>query len=142
MIGASIWYAQQWDKFHSPYYGDYRDALDREDPHAAVVPFYVTATFAFPSVAIATSPYAYLFSKASQLSHRADLLDYELSSVKHFARHAPFSDIVPMRAAASRRLASKWFLARAGARLLPGLGWGLLAYDIYSVSKWYLESDF
>jgi hypothetical protein len=140
MISGAVWYLQQWDEFHAPYYGDYRESMSEKK--SAVVPFYAFATLAVPAVGIGISPYAYLFSKGHQLSGIADDAAYDLARNRHIFQHAPFSKIAPMRGAASRVLASKWLFARAGARLVPGLGWALLAYDLYNVGKWYIESDF
>jgi len=70
---------------------------------------------------VATSQHAYMVRHGMKISR---------SSAAHFA-HAGVGR-------ARTRLALR-FGAKMGARLIPGLGWALLAYDVYTVTNMILD---
>ncbi len=69
----------------------------------------------------ATSQYSYMVRHGMSISS---------SSASHFAQ----AGVGRARTRLALRLAGK-----AGARLIPGLGWALLAYDVYTVTNMILD---
>ncbi len=139
MLTGAVWYLVGWDKFHSPYYGRVSSALQEGNRGALASIPYALWTGVAPAVLMGLGPYHYMFTKPAEWGHTATMIDDELRSVRHIARHFP--RLGPMNAAVSQRMATRAMYLRVGARLVPFLGWALLAYDVAQLSKWYIESD-
>ena len=148
MIRGSIWYMEQWDKLHSPMYKPVYDASTdtRRSKYSRAAGFtsailYSAMTGLTPSIVIASSPYHIMYSVSSDLSLGwRTAMRAEGGMLVHTTGVSRWvlggSDDV------FRLVRSRLFLAKAGARLIPGLGWALLAYDLYTVGNWYMKTDF
>ena len=133
MITAAIWYVDQWVKH--PFGGGATKHMmkpgtsrDYEMMPAALV--YALWTGGVPALHIAGTPY----HKLANWTY--DAYDY-LYRTEPIVRHSQLA-----RGGMSRRLWFKRGFAKVATRAIPGIGWALFAFDIYSVSKWYLETDF
>ena len=144
MIIGALWYFDQW--YDSPFGGGVaRDMMKHQSSEGEMIPaafVWSAATFGVPAVHIAGMPYHSIFKKGAQLS-------------EYVARTAPTPvwlhpaskfDMTTMKWVLPRaKLSRKMLLrgvAKVGARAVPGLGWALLAVDLYHVGKWYMETDF
>ena len=135
MIWAAIWYLDKWA--NSPYGGGVAWSMTKPGssgeyemmPGALV---YTLATAALPAVHIAGTPYGAI----SKVASRLDEYVYNTSTT---GKMSSFS-FTKKRFVYSNR----WLLrsgAKVGSRLVPGLGWGLLAYDLYTVGRWYMQDE-
>ena len=148
MIRSGIWYLEHWNKFHSKYYGDVgsfvfdgsRSKTERTLGWSWAVAYALTTGLA-PAVFLGISPYHYIYHGASTLDLGwRTALRAEGGYLAHSTATSRWilggsDDVLKLRY--GRLLAAK-----AGSRLIPYVGWSLLAYDLYNVGKWYLESDF
>ncbi len=148
MLITGNWWLHKWHKFHRKGYEPFFEGVFDEDileSHRAVgftAGFlYAAMTAVSPAFVLAASPYHALYSASSELSlgwrtaMRAEggYLAHSTSVSRWILGGT--DDILNVR---YRRL----LLAKAGSRLIPGIGWALLAVDVYHLSKWYLETDF
>lgn len=101
-------------------------------------------TSAVPLLAVAGAPYDVFirstdsldrFNRAARLQRTAMaqhsyMVRHGMSVSKSSAAHFAHAGVGRLRTKAALR-----FGARVGARLVPGLGWAMLAYDVYTVGK-------
>ncbi len=130
MISGAVWYLDKWSKHK--YGGQATWAMtapgsNREYDMMPAALIYGLFTAGIPAVHIAAMPYA----KIADLSY--DLAEYASRTDSIWRSQIPkfFTRKGMLRVG-----------AKIGARALPVVGWALLAYDVYNVSKWYLETDF
>ena len=133
MIVGAFWFLDQWVDSG---FGDFAWSMAKDDdgenmmmPGALV---FSLATAGIPAVTIAAMPYHTISVASSKL----DEYVYRTSTTGKMS-HFSFTK---QRFVFSRR----WLLrstAKVGARLVPGLGWALLAWDLYSLADWYMRSD-
>ncbi|HHZ64180.1 MAG TPA: hypothetical protein EYN51_01555 [Flavobacteriales bacterium] len=150
MIRGAIWWLEQWNNIHSPLYRPFGDAILSEDSELSdsrkLAGFtsgllYAGMTGLAPAIVIGSSPYLYMSKAGGSLSEGwRTAMRVEGGLLAHTTPVSRWilggSDDV------FRLVRSRLFLAKVGARFIPGLGWGLLAYDLYTVGKWYMETDF
>lgn len=148
MLRGSVWYLEQWDRIHSPMYKPFADAVfhsDISDERKAVGwsagVLYTVMTALSPAIIIGVSPYQGMYRVSSELSlgwrtaMRAEggMLAHSTGVSRWIL--AGTDDVFNV-------VRSRLFLAKAGSRLIPGVGWALFAYDLYKVGQWYMETDF
>lgn len=133
MIIGAFWYLDKWA--HSGF-GDFAWSMAKTDdgenmmmPGALV---FSLATAGVPALAIAAMPYQTISVASSKLDeyvYRTSTTG-KMSSFSFTKRRFVYSNRWLLRSA-----------AKIGARAVPGLGWALLAYDLYTVADWYMRSD-
>ena len=142
MITAAVWYVDQWIKH--PFGGGATKHMmapgpDREYEMMPLALLYALMTGGIPALHIAGTPY----HKLADWTY--DAYDY-LDRTEDLHRRPTRLQVNwknPLRSRITHN--TVWLrrgLAKVATRALPGIGWALFAYDIYSVSKWYLETDF
>jgi len=106
-----------------------------QDKPYAYLPIMVAA--AFQSAAISVTPYYWIIQAAGSAEQYAWLRTASQHKIKGF-RAGPGvpKGIHPYGWSTSKRAGRRLLVAKIGARFIPYVGWGLLAYDAYLVGKW------
>jgi hypothetical protein len=139
MISNALWYIHQWNR--ARWGGELsRDMMEHGDKDSLATSFgiigHAFGTGLVPATIIGTSPYA-------ALQYGSMAAEDYLARKAYLGEHASWS-LSKARwtysRSFSRRLIAKG-AAKVATRFIPIVGWGLFAYDLYNVGKWYLESD-
>lgn len=134
MMKAAAWYAGEWHKFHKSAYAPSVDRATEHPVFGSLAMLYVSETLALPIVAASVSPYVKLHQVSQQM-------DWALEASRPGMR-APLHNWSPKLYKFGKRGLAARIALRIGSRAIPYVGWSLLVYDLYSVGKWFMETDF
>jgi len=88
------------------------------------------------SAAISGMPYASLIQAHGFVEDYVWMRTAPQHRIKGFRIKSPGFKAVPYGWSVSRKAAFRLGAAKVAARFIPYVGWGLLAYDLYTVGKW------
>ena len=140
MLKHALWLLdKEWEWYHS----DARKRLwthrqfQLGDPDTPIwLPFAVLGGATAQTALIASFPYVGLAKGAGIASDYVWLRTAPQHAVQGFKFGPGIKGFQPYGWSTSRKAMFRLGAAKVAARFIPYVGWGLLAYDLYSVGKW------
>jgi len=137
MIRAAIWLLEhQWNAVN------YIAAEDAHPADVMALKLVTTAATAPIWAGVAVMPYWKMHQQSARMAwavkdvaHTARIRARFGSTAAKF-RTMTYWNWFPKHRAFAGRSAARFAITKVGARFIPYVGWGLLAYDLYSVGKW------
>jgi hypothetical protein len=130
MIRPAIWVLEQEYEFAKKQFSWGPKGV----PPSAVFALIVMGVF--QTAVISGMPYASLIQAHGFVEDYVWMRTAPQHRIKGFRIKSPGFKAVPFGWSVSRKAAFRLGAAKVAARFIPYVGWGLLAYDLYTVGKW------